>query len=88
MDDEERGPVDGVGNNGSAVASKKNANWGRRGISVSADEEVIQQPEGDPGAKVDGLAALVGEDDSEDDMWSSTNETNGRLDNNHAGPPK
>lgn len=86
MDDEERGPVDGVRNNGSAEASKKGGNWGPRGISVSADEDVMDQtrePEGDSGSKDDGLAGLVEEDNSEDEIWSSAQDTNGRLDDNN-----
>ncbi|CAF9940825.1 MAG: hypothetical protein ALECFALPRED_008879 [Alectoria fallacina] len=52
MDDEERGPVDGVRNNGSAgVATKKGSNWGTRSISVSADEDVMDQTQ-QPGRKL------------------------------------
>ena len=86
MEDEERGPVDGLSSNGGAGASKKGGNWGPRGISVSADEDVMNQTrqrEGDSRAKDDGLVGLVEEDDSEDEIWSSAQGINGRLDDNN-----
>ncbi|KAL9136894.1 MAG: hypothetical protein Q9175_001900 [Cornicularia normoerica] len=86
IDDEERGLVEGVRSNGSAGASKKGGNWGPRGISVSADEDVMdqtRQPEVDSRAKDDGLAGLVEDDDSEDEIWSSARDTNGTLDDNN-----
>lgn len=67
--DEERGPVEGVGSNGSAGAPKSRGKWGPRGISVSADEDVMdqtQRPEGDSRVKGDELAAFVEEDDNRD----------------------
>lgn len=91
MDDGESGPLDGVRSNGNAAAAaaKKGGNWGPRGISVSADEDVMdqtRQPEGDSRAKDDGLVGLMEEDETEDEIWSSAQDTNGRLDdyNNHA----
>lgn len=86
MDDEERGPVDGVRSNGGARALKKAGNWGPRGISVSADEDTMdetRQREGNSRAKNDGLAGLEEEDDSEDEIWSSAQDTNERLDDNN-----
>lgn len=89
MDDQERGSVDGVRSNGSAgAAKKKGGNWGPRGISISADEDVMDQtghPEGDSRAN-DGLAGLMEDDESEDEIWSSVQETHGTLDdkNGHA----
>lgn len=83
MDDEERGPVDGARSDGNAgAAKKKGGNWGPRGISVSADEDVMDQtgqPEGDSRAN-DGLVGLMEEDESEDEIWSSVQDTNSRLD--------
>lgn len=72
VEDEERGPVGGVGNNGSAGAPKSRGNWGPRGISVSADEDVMDQTqrpeesEGESRVKGDELAALADEDDNRD----------------------
>lgn len=86
VDDEERGLVDGVNGNGSAGAPTKGGKWGRRGISVSADEDGVDQtaqPEGNSRTDDDGLAGLVEEDDSEDEIWSSGQDTNGRLEENH-----
>ena len=86
MDDEENGPLDGVSSNGGAGAPKKGGSWGPRGVSVSADEDVMDQTpqrEGDSRANDDGLAGLVEEDDSGDDIWSSAQDTNGELDDNN-----
>lgn len=86
MDDEERGPVDGIRSNDGARALKKAGNWGPRGISVSADEDTMdetRQREGNSRAKNDGLAGLEEEDDSEDEIWSSAQDTNERLDDNN-----
>ncbi len=86
MEDEENGPLDGVSSNGGAGAPKNGGSWGPRGVSVSADEDVMDQTpqrEGDSRAKDDGLAGLVEEDDSEDDIWSSAQDTNGELDDNN-----
>ena len=86
MDDEESATVDRVGGNGSAGAPKRGGNWGPRGISVSADEDVIsqtRQSEGNSRAKDDGSVGLMGEDDSEDEIWSSAQDNNGRLDDNN-----
>ena len=81
MDDEESAPVDGVRGNGSAGASQKGGNWGPRGISVSADEDVMGRTrQSESRAKDDVSAGLLGEDDSEDEIWSSARDTNGRLD--------
>ena len=88
MDDEERGPVNGEGSNGSAEASKKRGNWGPRGISVSADEDVmdrVQQPERDFRSMGGEFVALVEEDDSEDE---SAQDANDRPDNNERHIPK
>ena len=84
MDDEERSPVGAVRTNGSPGAPKKGGNWGPRGISVSADEDMIdqtQQREGELGAKADGSVGFVEEDSSEDEIWSSAQNTNNKLDN-------
>lgn len=86
VDDEERGSVDGVSSNGSTGVPTKGGKWGPRGISISADEDMMDQagqPEGDSRTKDDGLAGLVEEDDSEDEIWSSAQDTNGRLVDNH-----
>ena len=86
VDDEERGSVDGVSSNGSTGVPTKGGKWGPRGISVSADEDMMDQAgqtEGDSRTKDDGLAGLVEEDDSEDEIWSSAQDTNGRLVDNH-----
>ena len=90
MDDEERGPVDGVRNNGSAgVATKKGSNWGTRSISVSADEDVMdqtQQPEGNSRAK--GFVELMEEDESGEEIWSSAQDINGGLNDSNAHASK
>ena len=78
VDDEERRPVEAAGSNASAGATKKRGNWGPRGISVSADEDDMNKTPRLEGAKRDELAALVEEDDSEDEIWSSNQDTNGR----------
>ena len=78
VDDEERRPVEAAGSNASAGATKKRGNWGPRGISVSADEDDMNQTPRPEGAKRDELAVLVEEDDSEDEIWSSNQDTNGR----------
>ena len=86
MEDEERVPVNGAGSHGDAGAPKNRGNWGPRGISVSADEDVMDrthQPEGDTRTKEDDLAALVEEDNSEDEIWSSAQSINGRLDDSN-----
>ncbi len=85
-DDEERVPVDGAGSNDIARAPKKRGNWGPRGISVSADEDVmdrIQQPGGEIRGNGDELAAFMEEGDSEDEISSSTQDTNSRMDDNN-----
>lgn len=69
VEDEERGPAEGVGSNGSVEAPKSRGNWGPRGISVSADEDVMdqtQRPEGEFRVQGDELTALVEEDDNRD----------------------
>ena len=81
VDDEERRPVEVAGSNGSARATKKRGNWGPRGISVSADEDDMNQTPRPEGAKRDELSALVEEDDSEDEIWSSNQDANGRPKN-------
>ncbi|CAD6586698.1 MAG: hypothetical protein ASARMPREDX12_002493 [Alectoria sarmentosa] len=90
MDDEERGTVDGVRNDGIAgVATKKVSNWGTRGISVSADEDVMdqtQQPEGNPRAK--DFVDMMEEDESGDEIWSSAQDSNGRLNHNKSHASK
>ena len=81
IDDEEQGPVVGEGTNGSAGAAKRKGKWGARGVSVSADEDVMdqtQQRNGESRVKGDELASLVEEDDREDEIWSSTQDTNGK----------
>lgn len=91
MDDEESATVDGVRGNGSAGGPKTGGNWGPRGISVSADEDVIsrtRQSEGNSRAKDDGSVGLMGEDDSEDEIWSSAQDNNGRLDDNNLNTRK
>ena len=90
-DDEERGPIAGVGNTIRAGAPKQGGNWGPRGISVSADEDVIDQTQRagrESLAKDDELAGLVGEDDSDDEIWNSTQDTDGRADNTETHTPK
>ena len=86
MEDEERVPVNGAGSDGSLGAPKNRGNWGPRGISVSADEEVMdrtQQPKGDTRTREDDLTALVEGDNSEDEMWSSAQGINGRPDDSN-----
>ena len=88
--DEERAPLDGVKSNGSVGAPQNGPNWGPRGISVSADEGAMDQtrrPEDDSTAQDDdGLAGLMDDDGSEDEIWSSAHDTNGSLDrSNSAG---
>ena len=71
VDDEERGSAEGAGSNGGAGAPKSRGNWGPRGVSVSADEDFMdqtQQPEGESRVKGDELAALVDSDDNEDEI--------------------
>ncbi len=80
MDDEERGGIDGSSDNPSAPAPIKRGNWGARGVSVSADEVLVDPPGKDTSPKPygDGLTDLVEEDDSEDDI-------DGRDQNGHMG---
>ena len=69
--DEERDPVDGLKSNGSVGAPQNGANWGSRGISVSADEGAIDQtrrPQVDSTTHDDGLAGLMDDDGSEDEI--------------------
>lgn len=90
-DDEERGSILGAGSNIRAGAPNKGGNWGPRGISVSADEGVMdqsQRSERESRAKGDGLAGLVEEDDSDGEIWSSTQDTSGRAENTETHTPK
>ena len=90
-DDEERGPTERAGDNGPGTAPKKTGNWGPRGISVSADEEVMdsmRHSKGEGQTKGDGFAALLEEDDSDNESWSSPRDSNGKLDDNSTHVPK
>lgn len=70
MDDEERAGLDGGSNNSSAPALRKPGSWGARGVSVSANDDLVDTPGKDKSSKPygDGLADLVEDEDSEDDV--------------------
>ena len=90
-DDEERGPIAGTGSNIRAGTPNKGGNWGPRGISVSADEGVMdqaQRSERGSRAKGDEMAGLVEEDDSDDEIWNTTQDTNGRAEDTQTHTPK
>ncbi len=80
IDDEERAGLDGGSGSSSAPAPRKTGNWGARGVSVSANKDLVDPLGKDKSSKpyVDGLADLVEDDDSEDDVA-------GRNSNGHMG---
>lgn len=91
VDDAERGPSEGADSNGSAGGPREGGSWGPRGISVSADEGVMdqaQRTEREPRPKSDEMARLVEEDDTEDEIWTSTQDTNRMPDNIKTHGPK
>ena len=91
VDDEERGPVVGAESNGHPGAPKKKGNWGPRGISVSADDDVMDQAhqsERVSRARGDEFAGLTEEEDNEDEIWSSNQDANGRPENTQTHRPK
>ena len=67
-----------------AAASRKAGRWGARGISVSADEDVVDRPNlktggtaaGNPRAANDGLLGLT-DDDEDEDTEERNNANNG-----------
>lgn len=69
IDDEERAGLNEGNGNQSAPAPRKAGSWGARGISVSADEAVIDGPvvNKNPRPYGDGLADLVEDENSEND---------------------
>lgn len=80
IDDEERARIDGGSDNSSAPVPRKTGHWGARGISVSANEDLVDPPGKDNSSKPygDELADLVEEEDSEDDV-------DGRNQSGHVG---
>ena len=68
--DEETGPLEGTTNDGGAQNAKAGGRWGRRGISVSADENVIlpgnqQKASTNANARDDDLGDFMDDDDDE-----------------------
>lgn len=88
--DEERTNLDGSGENGSARPTRGGGRWGPRGVSVSADEGVLDIPQpqktkvhpGDSKARDDEFAHILeddGDEESEDDTIPSYEQPNGAL---------
>ena len=80
MDDEERAGLDVGSDNPSAPVPRKAGSWGVRGVSVSADDGLMDLSGENESSKPygDGLADLVEDDDAEDDVA-------GRNRNGHVG---
>ena len=69
IDDEERAAGDGANDDDTAPSSRRGGKWGLRGISVSADEGVIEprNKAQDSKARDDELAGIMDDDESDED---------------------
>ena len=87
MDEEERPAVDGSSNGSAGPTSRKGGSWGARGISVSADEDVLDPrskaisrlQSGDSKARADELSGIMDDDDSEDEILSPDDNNHGNT---------
>ena len=69
IDDEERAAGDGANDDDTAPSSRRGGKWGPRGISVSADEGVIdpRNKAQDSKARDDELSGVMDDDESDED---------------------
>ena len=69
IDDEERAAGDGANDDDTAPSSRRGGKWGPRGISVSADEGVIdpRNKAQDSKARDDELSGIMDNDESDED---------------------